>query len=49
VRGIELPTGSQVGLDFIPPGREDTVTVRARVAHTSHGAEQPWIGLVFRW
>jgi PilZ domain-containing protein len=48
VRGIELPSGSQVALDFIPPGRDDTVTVRARVAHTSTGSTTPWIGLVFR-
>jgi hypothetical protein len=48
VRGVELPSGSQVALDFIPPGRDDEVTVRARVAHTSTGSTSPWIGLVFR-
>jgi hypothetical protein len=48
VRGIELPSDSQVALDFVPPGRDDMVTVRARVAHTTHGADSPWIGLVFR-
>jgi hypothetical protein len=48
VRGVELPVNSQVALDFTPPGRDQWVTVRARVAHTSDSAAQPWIGLIFR-
>jgi PilZ domain-containing protein len=48
VRGVELPVGSQVTLDFTPPGREQPVTVRAVVAHGTHGATQPWIGVTFR-
>jgi len=48
VRGVELPVNSQVALDFTPPGRDQPVTVRALVAHATHGASQPWIGLVFR-
>lgn len=48
LRGVELPVGSQVTLDFTPPYREEPVSVRARVAHGTHGAAQPWIGIVFR-
>ncbi len=48
VRGVELPVNSQVALDFTPPGRDQPVTVRALVAHATHGASQPWIGLIFR-
>lgn len=48
VRGVELPVGSQVTLEFTPPYREEPVSVRAIVAHGTHGAEQPWIGVVFR-
>lgn len=48
VRGIELPVGSQVTLEFVPPGRELPVTVKATVAHGTHGAERPWIGVTFR-
>src|SRR5215208_4691146 len=29
VRGIELAVGTQVSLDFTPPGRDEAVTVRA--------------------
>jgi len=48
VRGVELPVNSQVALDFTPPGRDQSVTVRALVAHATHGAAQPWVGLIFR-
>jgi hypothetical protein len=48
VRGIELPVGSQVTLEFIPPFRDETVSVRAIVAHGTHRAERPWIGVIFR-
>jgi hypothetical protein len=48
VRGIEVPVGSQVTLDFTPPGRDQSVTVRALVAHSTHGSEKPWIGVAFR-
>jgi hypothetical protein len=48
VRGIELPVGTQITLDFTPPGRGDTVAVRAMVAHTTEQAAQPWIGVTFR-
>jgi hypothetical protein len=48
VRGADLPAGTQVSLDFIPPGRDELVTVRARVAYANPRAEQPWIGIVFR-
>jgi hypothetical protein len=48
VRGVELPEGSQVSLDFTPPGRDQSVTVRAQVAHGTQSATQPWIGVVFR-
>jgi hypothetical protein len=48
VRGVELPVNSQVALEFTPPGRDQSVTVRALVAHATHGAAQPWIGLIFR-
>jgi hypothetical protein len=48
VRGVELPVDSQVALDFTPPGRDQAVTVRALVAHATHGSDQPWIGLIFR-
>ena len=48
VRGVELPVGSQVTLAFTPPGRSDQVTVRALVAHGTHGAQRPWIGIAFR-
>lgn len=48
LRGIELPVGTQVALDFTPPSREEAVSVRALVAHGTHGAPQPWIGVTFR-
>jgi hypothetical protein len=48
VRGVELPVNTQVALDFTPPGRNESVTVRALVAHATHGADLPWIGLIFR-
>lgn len=48
VRGVELPVHSQVTLDFTPPGRDEPVSVRASVAHSTHGARQPWIGVAFR-
>jgi hypothetical protein len=48
VRGIELPVGSQVTLEFTPPGRTESVTVRASVAHGTQGAAKPWIGVAFR-
>jgi hypothetical protein len=48
LRGVELPVDSQVTFEFTPPGRDDPVTVRARVAHTSNQPDQPWIGVVFR-
>jgi hypothetical protein len=48
VRGVELPVGTQVTLDFTPPGRDQAVTVRATVAHGTHQAERPWVGLAFR-
>jgi hypothetical protein len=48
VRGVELPVGTQVTLDFAPPGRTDQVAVRAAVAHGTHNAERPWIGVTFR-
>ena len=48
LRGVELPAGSQVTFDFTPPGRDESVTVRALVAHTSKQVEQPWIGVIFR-
>lgn len=48
VRGVELPVNSQVALDFTPPGRDQSVTVRALVAHATHCAAQPWVGLIFR-
>jgi hypothetical protein len=48
VRGIELPVGSQVTLHFTPPGRTESVTVRASVAHGTQGATRPWIGIAFR-
>jgi hypothetical protein len=48
IRGVELPVGTQVTLDFTPPSRTDPVTVRAAVAHGTHGATRPWIGVTFR-
>jgi hypothetical protein len=48
IRGIELSVGSQVTLGFTPPGRTDPVSVRATVAHGTHRAQQPWIGVRFR-
>jgi hypothetical protein len=37
-----------VALDFTPPSRDEAVSVRAVVAHGTHRAAQPWIGLTFR-
>jgi hypothetical protein len=48
VRGVEVPVGTQVSLEFVPPGREHPVAVRALVAHGTHGAERPWLGVAFR-
>jgi hypothetical protein len=48
IRGVELPVGTQVTLDFTPPYRDEPVSVRAVVAHGTHGAQQPWMGVLFR-
>jgi hypothetical protein len=48
VRGIEVPVGTQVTLDFTPPGRDQPVSVRALVAHATQSAVKPWIGVAFR-
>jgi|SRR5579859_8053380 len=48
IRGVELPVGSQVTLDFTPPYRDAPVSVRAVVAHGTHRGQQPWIGVLFR-
>ena len=48
VRGLELPVGTEVTLNFTPPGREDPVAARAAVVHGTHGAREPWFGLAFR-
>jgi hypothetical protein len=43
-----LPVGTPVTLDFTPPYRDEPVSVRAHVAHGTHGGQHPWIGVVFR-
>jgi hypothetical protein len=48
VRGIELPVDSHVTLHFVPPGRADSLSVRAVVVHSTHGGRQPWLGVRFR-
>ena len=48
IRGLELPVGTSVTLDFTPPYRQEAVSVRATVAHGTHGAQHPWMGVVFR-
>ena len=48
IRGVELAVGSNLTLTFTPPGRTEPVSVRAVVAHGTHGAQQPWIGVLFR-
>ncbi|MDQ6673736.1 MAG: PilZ domain-containing protein [Chloroflexota bacterium] len=48
IRGVELPAGSQVTFEFIPPGKDEPVTVRALVAHATTQSSQPWIGVAFR-
>jgi hypothetical protein len=48
VRGVEFAVGTHVALDFTPPGRSQSVTVRAQVVHGTHRAERPWVGLAFR-
>jgi hypothetical protein len=48
IRGVELAVGTHVALDFTPPGRDQSVTVRAQVVHGTHRAERPWVGLAFR-
>jgi hypothetical protein len=48
IRGVELPVGTHVALEFTPPSRDEAVSVRAAVAHGTHRAAQPWIGVTFR-
>jgi PilZ domain len=48
IRGVELEVGTQVTLEFTPPYRGEPVSVRGVVAHGTHRAERPWIGVVFR-
>jgi len=48
LKSIDWSSGKTLTFDFTPPGRDESVTVRALVAHTSNQAEQPWIGVVFR-
>lgn len=47
VRGVEVPVGTRVTLDFTPPDRDRPVSARGVVAHGTHMADQPWIGVVF--
>ena len=47
MRGAEVPVSSRVTLEFTPPDRERPVSARGVVAHSTHRAEQPWIGVVF--
>ena len=48
LRGIELPVGTRVTVDFTPPDRDRPVSARGVVVHGTHQANQPWIGVVFR-
>jgi hypothetical protein len=48
IRGVELEVGTPVTLDFTPPYRGEPVSVRGVVAHGTHRADRPWIGVVFR-
>jgi hypothetical protein len=48
IRGLELPVGTTLALEFTPPSRDEPVSVRGVVAHGTHRADQPWIGLSFR-
>jgi len=48
IRGVALPVGTKVTLNFTPPYRQDAVSVRGVVAHGTHRGQQPWIGVLFR-
>jgi hypothetical protein len=37
-----------VTLHFTPPGQQQPISVRGTVAHSTHNASQPWIGVTFR-
>jgi hypothetical protein len=48
VQGIQLPVGSDVGLQFTPPGRPDPISVLGFVVRDITGTPEPTIGVAFR-
>jgi hypothetical protein len=48
VQGIDLPVGSDIGLQFTPPGRSAPIGVMGFVVRSIDSAEVPTIGVVFR-
>jgi hypothetical protein len=48
VEGIDLPVGSDVGLLFTPPGRQEPINVLGFVVRAIQGVDEPTIGVAFR-
>jgi hypothetical protein len=48
IEGIDLPIGSDVGLLFTPPGRQEPIKVLGFVVRAIQGVDGPTIGVAFR-
>jgi hypothetical protein len=48
VRGIDLPVGTEIQLQFTPPGQTAQLTVLGFVVRAIDGAEMPTLGVAFR-
>jgi hypothetical protein len=48
VAGVELPVGTELELQFTPPGRPAPITVLGFVVRTVERAAQPTVGVAFR-
>jgi PilZ domain-containing protein len=48
VRGIDLPVGTEIELQFTPPGQATDINVLGFVVRAIDGAEMPTLGVAFR-
>jgi hypothetical protein len=48
VKGIDLPVGTEIQLQFTPPGQTASINVQGFVVRAIDGAETPMLGVAFR-
>jgi hypothetical protein len=48
VKGIDLPVGTEIELQFTPPGQSASINVQGFVVRAIDGAETPMLGVAFR-